>query len=172
MLIWHKNISTGIRAKFVPCPRPQQYMWDIMKCMQYGQSIFNNSNPVVILAVPAPRAACLPQPRHDPIAKRAPHASPSLLQLGFLRRETHLRGLHRLPVLPHLWSGRLGWHLCQHLPSSQPQWGNRAVHCASSLWCLKSIVKGSGKSVDVDRSNFFQGSVGMGRVSFCSTVRK
>lgn len=43
-----------------------------MKFIQYGNSIFHHSNPVVILEVPAPRAACLPQPRHDPVAERAP----------------------------------------------------------------------------------------------------
>lgn len=32
------------------------------------------------------------------------------------------------------------------------------------------MVKGSGKSVDVDRSNFFQSNVGMGRVSVSAVL--
>lgn len=80
------------------------------------------------------------------------------------------------------------WVLC--LASDLDDWGSTCVGSrparslsgeirrdsmwGSSLWCLKSITKGSGKSMDLGRSKFFQSCVGMGRVSFCSTqpVRK
>lgn len=126
----------------------------------------------MILEVPAPRAACLPQPHHDPVAERAPCVRhPPSCNLVFSERKCTCVGC------------KGDWVFC--LASDLDDWGCTCVSscpalslsgeirhdsvCGSSLWCLKSVTKGSGKSMDLGRSKSFQGFVGMGRVSSYST---
>lgn len=140
-------------------------------------SVFCNSHPVVTLEVPDPRAAWLPQPRHGPAAERAPCVrQPPSCSWVFSERKCSCESWRGVWVFyltsPLIWT--IGVAPVSAPPSSQPQWRNRTLHCGSSLWCLKSVIRGSGKSMDLARSKFFQDYVKMGRPSFCSTqpVRK
>lgn len=125
--------------------------------------------------MPAPRAACLPQPRHDPIAKRASRMRhPPSCSLVFSERKCTCVGCRGDWVF-YLTSDLDGWD--DTCVSSQPQWRNQRLQCLQDfLPLIPKEHKGKAleKSMDLGRSEFFQGRVGMGRVGFFSTqpVRK